>query len=164
MLANALQRLIDQKLTTARELGDLAGVSPSTVYRWINGESQPDFHAVGLMLRHLKNHKAQQELLSVFTAGTAWQLIYADHELDVNHDGRIDAHDALDACITTVDSATSTLKQIRNNTKPGFSLSAEDTMEVLSQLNEVAQYCSITQRVLVKIGEKRRSARVRLAE
>lgn len=164
MLATALQRLIDQRLTTARELGDLAGVSPSTVYRWINGESQPDFHAVRLMLRHLKNHKAQQELLSVFTAGTAWQLIYADSELDVNNDGRIDAHDALDACISTVESSASTLKKIRNNTKPGGTLPAEETMEVLSQLNEVAQNCNITQRVLVKIGENRRSARVRLAE
>ncbi len=164
MQSAAQQRLIDQKLTTARELGELAGVSTSTVYRWINGESQPDFDAIRLLLKHLKNHRAQQEILSVFTSGTAWQLLYVDHSLDVNDDGRIDSQDALDACINAVESAASSLKAIRTGTRTRSHLDADQIVEVLSLLNQVTQHCNITQRVLVKLNENRKQARVRLAE
>lgn len=164
MLATALQRLIDQKLTTARELGDLAGVSTSTVYRWINGESQPDFDAIRLLLRHLKNHKAQQEILSVFTSGTAWQLVYVDQDLDVNQDGRIDAQDALDACINAVQHTAESLRHVRAGTRPGTRLDSDQIVEILNMLNQVGQQCNITQRVLVKLTENRKQARVRLAE
>ena len=76
MIAHTLQTLIQDRLTTARELGEVAGVAPSTVYRWINGESQPDFHSVRLMLRHLPSQRAQERLLSAFTLGTPWACVH----------------------------------------------------------------------------------------
>ena len=51
MLARTLQRLIARNLTSAREIGELTGKAPSTVYRWISGASEPDFNSVRLLLK-----------------------------------------------------------------------------------------------------------------
>src|ERR1041384_5620406 len=102
MLAKTLSMLLDDRLTTAREIGELTGVAPSTVYRWGRGESQPDFDSIRLLVRHLKNPRAVEAILCAFTAGTGWSFRRSEQELDVNHDGRIDAADALDASIDAV--------------------------------------------------------------
>lgn len=78
MIAQTLQRLINERLTTARELAEISGVAPSTIYRWINGDSQPDFHSIRLMLRHLPSRCAQQKLLEAFTTGTHWIYDHAE--------------------------------------------------------------------------------------
>ena len=116
MLAKALQKLIDEQLTTAKEIGELAGVSTSTVYRWINCESQPDFDSIRLLVRHLPRAEAQEVILSVFTAGTAWHMEAVDCDMDVNGDGAIDAEDALDACIAAVKCSADALERIRQGT------------------------------------------------
>ena len=51
MLATTIRTLIDSELTSAREIGDLTGKAPSTVYRWINGRSEPDFNSIRLLVR-----------------------------------------------------------------------------------------------------------------
>ena len=124
MLAKALQKLIDQQLTTAKEIGELAGVSTSTVYRWVNCESQPDFDSIRLLVRHLPKAEAQEIILSVFTAGTTWQMATLECDMDVNGDGQIDAEDALDACIQAVKCSADALEQIRNSTPPNPSASS----------------------------------------
>ena len=91
MLAKTLHRIIDKKFTTAKEVSELAGVSQSTVYRWIAGQSQPDFDSVRLLVRLLPDMRAQKALLTAFTAGTDWHATHMNLELDVNHDGKVDA-------------------------------------------------------------------------
>ena len=105
MLTKTLNRMIEKKQTTAREIAEMAGVSTSTVYRWIAGQSQPDFNSIRLLVRHLPNKDAQETLLQTFTMGTTWQFARPDLELDVNADGKIDAADALDASIEAVHSS-----------------------------------------------------------
>ncbi len=165
MLATALQRLIDRNLTTVKELSEFAGVSNSTIYRWINRESQPDFDSIRLLMRHLDAPEAQEILLSIFAAGTAWQLVKVDEDLDVNRDGQVDANDALDACIRAVQHAADSLTHIRQTTRPGQRLSPEQVVDSLAMLNDAASHCHISQRILVKLSENRRSAKqIRLAE
>ena len=163
MLATTLQRMIDQKLTSAREMGDLAGVSTSTVYRWIAGQSQPDFDAVRLLVRHLPDPKAQEALLSVMTAGTDWNLAHLKMELDLNDDGRIDAQDALDASITAVRHAAESLGELRAQCHDGNTPDAESTLALISTLNEAVKHCTISQRVLLAMSEQRRKRKLKLA-
>ncbi|MEO0515097.1 MAG: helix-turn-helix transcriptional regulator [Planctomycetota bacterium] len=164
MLHRTLQQLVDRKLTTAKEMGELAGVSTSTVYRWIAGQSQPDFDAVRLLVRLLPNPAAQEALLRVVTAGTDWKLDRMDLDLDLNGDGRIDAADALDASIAAVKHAADSLAQVRakccDETSPA---TAEDTLELITQLGDVMTNCTIAQRVLLDMADQRRKRKLKLA-
>ena len=163
MLAKTLQYLIDAGHTSAREIGEMAGVSTSTVYRWISGQSQPDFDSIRLLVRHLPRREAQEALISAFTAGTPWQFTHQDLELDVNDDGVIDAEDALDASVEAVKTAGETLRRVRAATR-GKPLTADEILQVISQLNHVSRQCMIAERVLVELAERRRKRKLKLAE
>lgn len=162
MFDKTLQRIIEQKWTTAREIGELAGVSTSTVYRWISGETQPDFNSVRLLLRHLTHPRAQEELLGCFTSGTPWHFTRSELELDVNRDGRIDAEDALDASCGAVKAAADSMDQVRGACR-GKLPSAEDTLEMIALLNQVVRQCTVAQRVLVEMAERRKTKQLKLA-
>ena len=163
MLAHTLQQLIDQELTSAREISELAGVAASTVYRWIAGQSQPDFNAVRLLVRHLPNAQAQEALLSAFTAGTCWSFSRAEMDLDVNADGCIDTEDALDASIEAVRCAGETLANMRKAHQEKAP-TADQTLSLICLLNQVARQCSITQGILVELSEQRQRRKLKLAE
>lgn len=154
MLDKTLQRLIEERHTSAREIGELAGVSTSTVYRWIAGESQPDFHSIRLLLRHMPHPLAQEAILTAFAAGTCWQFSRHDMDLDVNADGRVDVEDALDASVAAVKASADSLERVREACHSG-QLDAEDTLRLIATLNHAVCQCTLTQRVLVELGEKR---------
>jgi len=161
MLKKTLNRMILKKQTTAREIAEMAGVSTSTVYRWIAGQSQPDFDSIRLLIRHLPNKKAQESLLSVFTMGTTWQFASPDLELDVNADGKIDAADALDASIAAVHSASSNLKKLRAAFRDGMA-NSDQVLELVHLLQTTAGHCMITQQVLVHLAEKNKRRKLKL--
>lgn len=161
MLTKTLNRMIRLKQTTAREIAEMAGVSTSTVYRWIAGQSQPDFDSIRLLVRHLPNKKAQESLLSVFTMGTAWQFASPDLELDVNADGKIDAADALDASIHAVHSSAENLRQLRHAFRDGMA-NSEQVLELIHLLQNTAGHCMITQQVLVHLSEKNKRRKLKL--
>lgn len=165
MLSRTLQKMIDAQHTTAGEIGELTGKAPSTVYRWISGKSEPDFNSIRLLLRHLPDTKAQQAIMSAFTAGTAWQAIYAEAELDVNDDGRIDADDALDAAIKSVQSCGRSLRGIRKACMEE-KISADTTVTVVADLDEVVHCCHVARQVLVHVcdAQQRRRKRLKLVD
>jgi len=162
MLNKTLNRMIEKKQTSAREIAELAGVSPSTVYRWIAGQSQPDFDSIRLLLRHLPNREAQQSLLNAFTMGTNWQFACPDMELDVNADGKIDAADALDASIDAVHTSARNLKQLRAAFRDGKA-DADEVLELVHLLQQTASHCLVTQQVLVHIMEKQKRRKLKIA-
>ncbi len=163
MLAKTLQMLIDQQLTTAKEIGELAGVSTSTVYRWVSGQSQPDFDSIRMLVRHLPNPEAQEAILAIFASGTPWTFTHAELELDVNQDGQVNAEDALDASCEAVKTAGESLMAVRAASR-GKLLNSDDTLALISQLNHVVQQCTITQRVLVEMAEARRKRKLKLVD
>lgn len=163
MLAKTLQRIIDKKFTSAKEISELAGVSQSTVYRWIAGQSQPDFDSVRLLVRLLPDLRAQKALLTAFTAGTDWHATHMNLELDVNCDGKVDADDALDASCGALKTASDTLLSIREASK-GKILTGDETLELVSHLNQTIRHCSITQRILVDMTEQRKRRKLKLVK
>lgn len=164
MLAKTLSRLIDGGITSAKEIGLLTGVAPSTVYRWVRGESQPDFDSIRLLVRHLKDPRAVEALLSAFTAGTSWRYYRTEIDLDVNADGAIDTADALDASIEAVHTAGRSLAQVRQSCRDGV-VQRESAIELIALLNDVIHQCSLTQQILVHMSEARQGRRpVRLVK
>ena len=152
MLARTLQRLVREDLTNAREIGELAGVSTSTAYRWIAGESEPDFNSIRLLIRHLKKAPAQEALLAVVTTGTDYRCQRTQLDADVNQDGKVDAGDALDAAILTVHSAGESLTNVRETLADG-KVDREQVVRLMGILNDVVQHSAVVQEVLLQLME-----------
>ncbi|MEM0915145.1 MAG: helix-turn-helix domain-containing protein [Planctomycetota bacterium] len=159
MLAHALQRLINDERTSAKEIAELTGVSTSTVYRWIAGQSQADFDSIRMLVRHLPNRDAQEAILGVFVQGTTWSAVCQEIELDVNRDGTVDAEDALDATIEAVKAAGQSLAAVRAAAR-NQRLDPDETLELIAKLNTVVNRCTVTQRVLVELAEQRRKRKI----
>ena len=153
MLSETLRRIIADKLTTAREIGELTGAAPSTVYRWISGESEPSYTSLRLLMRLLPNRKAQQELLTSITAGTQWVAYTFDVNADVNGDGIVDHNDAIDAAVSNVMRSAESLKAMREACRDTV-VTQEDCSRVIAGLDEVIRTAGIAQQVLVELSEK----------
>lgn len=154
MLAGTLQQLIDEEQTSVTEIAELAGVSNSTVYRWIARRSQPDFDAVRRIIRGLPSKQAQQALLTVITSGTHWRLRDGEPSLDVNRDGKVDTEDALDAAIRVVRSAGQSLAHVRSSCSAG-TVKKQDLVDLVSELNQVIEHSTVVQEVLIRLVDLR---------
>ncbi|MCC6679275.1 MAG: hypothetical protein IT445_00080 [Phycisphaeraceae bacterium] len=96
MISEVLQRLSDQGRLDVPRLAESACISTSSIYRWITGEREPGFTNICRLFREAAP-EVQAEILSLLTAGTNWQAVPVDQDLDVNGDGRVDLIDALKA-------------------------------------------------------------------
>lgn len=163
LLATTLDQLIRDEVTTASEIASFAGVSNSTVYRWITQESQPHYDSVRQLVRHLPSREAREAILTAFIAGTPFQFQCIDEDLDVNQDGAIDAMDALDAAIEAVQVGAESLSRLRQSSS-NEKFDAEETLRTIHLLNSVVRQCSITQQVLAQLSETRRKRKLRLAK
>lgn len=156
MLSVTLRRLIDQKLTTAREIGELTGTAPSTVYRWIRGEAQPSFDTIRLLMRHLRNREAQAALLGTFTASTPWRFYTADVEAEISREGAVDLREAMESTLDTIRSAAQAMAEIRDTARER-TVNEGESEQLVQQTNNVIRSCSILQRVVQNVAEQRRT-------
>lgn len=153
MLANTLQKILDEELSTVNEIGTVTGTAPSTVYRWLKGQSDPSFNSVRLLIKHLKNSKAQGMLLATLTAATSWRFFNLDMDLDVNQDGVIDASDAMDSSIQAVRAAGKSLIEVRDAIKKGR-IDPNMALDLIQTLHSVIRESTVTQQVLLHLSEK----------
>ena len=160
MIGKILQKLVDDKLTSVKEMGELTGAAPSTVYRWIREESEPSFDSMRLLIRHVPNPQAQAQLLAAVAYATTWHFYNIEAELDVNHDGVVDYKDALDATIEAVRSASEALSEVRQASRGG-AIGESDAEELAMLMTTVIRHCSITQRVLARLAEQRRKRKLK---
>lgn len=163
MLSQTLQKLIDDGMTNAKEIGELTGVAPSTVYRWLRGDSEPTFTSVRLMVRHLPHRGAQAAIINAFCSATSWRFEHAEIELDFNADGQVNAIDALDATIDMMRCAAEALVHIREAARTK-AIKEEDAIKIVGVLTNVIQRCIQSQRVLTHMTESRVTRKIRLAE
>lgn len=160
MLAQTLQRLVNDKLTNVREIAELTGVASSTVYRWLSGESIPDFETVRMLVRQLPNNEAKEAIITTFVAGTPYRTFHVDADLDVNQDGAIDLNDALDASINSVKSASDSLTSIRLNCNDESEV-RHGASQAVTSLDEAIRQCATAQQVLVHLVEENRRRKAR---
>jgi transcriptional regulator with XRE-family HTH domain len=150
MIDLVLRRMIDEKLTTVQELGDLTGVAPSTVYRWMAGQSEPDYKQLRMLLVHLPNVRAQELVLQALTAGTHWRAESEKVELDVNNDGRIDGFDALDVAIQSVQDSTDSLGRIRETCRSG-KITREEVEKISDLLSRISRQSMTAEMILLNL-------------
>lgn len=158
MLAPTLRRLIEDKRTHAKELAQVAGVAPSTVYRWIDGESEPDFTHLARLMSGLHDTLAREGLLLALLGESGFSVRRENLKLDVNGDGVVDHHDAIAAVCHAIGHTTDSLQAIHDASRDRR-LSADELTQVLALLQAAAVQCATTQAVLVEMGKGRKPAK-----
>ena len=114
MIGMVIRRLLDQKLTTIKELEEVTGRGTSTIYRWINGDSEPQFTDVRLIVRHMRNPEARRRMISLLTSDLPivvnWTI---DDEFTVQDErGRKhDGHEILDRTLLALNCLTDVLSE-----------------------------------------------------
>jgi transcriptional regulator with XRE-family HTH domain len=68
MLGTIIQQLLERHLTTVKEIAEVTGRGRSTVYRWLGGESEPQFHDMRQLVRRLAKLEARQTLVGLLTS------------------------------------------------------------------------------------------------
>ena len=63
MISQVLDELVKRKAVSVQELCDATGRSESTIYRWLSGDTRPDFDDVFDMIRKLASTDARKELV-----------------------------------------------------------------------------------------------------
>lgn len=155
MLATALQKMIDSEQTNVTEVAELAGVSNSTVYRWIARRSEPSFDAIRRLIRGLPDSKAQEMLLATIITGTSFRVQNYNLDLDINEDGVVNSEDALDAAIKVVRGAGRSLTSVRAAAVAG-KVRKDEVVQLIEELNEVIHHAALVQEVLILMVDKKR--------
>lgn len=163
MLRAILKALVDRRLTTVRELSAVVNVAPSTVYRWLNGQSEPPFSAVHRLARDLPHPDARAMLLNLLAAGAPSSHGLepldpsADPNVDPNADQgrRVDVDDALDAAIKSVRAAGESLLVVREACKDGR-ITHDEAAHVLLSLERLRRQCQIASEVVTQLAEPAR--------
>jgi hypothetical protein len=93
MIADVLRKITYDGLTNVREIAELTGRGESTVYRWINGESQPDFTNIRTLANGLSSKAARQRLVDLFTQAMPVTIQWSEH--NGSEDGSNESPDGL---------------------------------------------------------------------
>ncbi len=157
MLANILRQMVQDRLTTPTEIGELAGVSISTVYRWMNGQSHPGFDSIRLLIRHLSNPEAQRALLTALLSGTAWRVHFVNStEGNNHHPAATDAPRTMARVLHAV-RESSTALTLANDRLASNPQAREPIVHVMPVLAKLVDETSQAQRALQHVYEEQRS-------
>jgi len=132
MLAQTLQKLIDDGQTSAQELAQVSGYATNTIYKWLAGGSDIRIDALCSWLWHHPNPRVHQTLMSVISRGRATiRQEFTDAQLDHDGDGDVDLDDAVDKAIEAQSQSIKYLTLLRNAHRKG-----RVTRDHLMDLNE----------------------------
>lgn len=100
MLGTIIRYLLDHKLTSIKEIEKVTGRGSSTIYRWMNGESQPQLMDMRLLIRNLANVEARRTILDLLTSDLPivinWISNGQDMTVEDDQGRKHDGHEVLD--------------------------------------------------------------------
>lgn len=152
VISETIRTVIDQGLTTARELADIAGINSSTVSRYQNDEPRVAFDTVNAWVRHHPNDAVKQAFYACLPAPQQKEV-----ELDINGDGKIDIDDIFDGSIKTCQRGMDLMAHVRGNQ----SISGDDAAEIELMATDVKRAVDHVARVAASIASRRRKCQHR---
>jgi hypothetical protein len=117
MIHDTLQAMHDDGDLTVPEICDLLNLGKSSAYRLFN-ETELRYSQLRTLLRHARP-AARKRLLADLISGLPVQVVEPLDDLDTNHDGRVDAWDALGQAIEAVTRAAAASAKIRDAVADG---------------------------------------------
>jgi len=156
MLNSLLARLVEEKLTSVREIAELTGRGESTVYRWLSRQSQPDFDDIRLLVRHLNSTEAQQRLIELFASGLPIVIEWKDEQRPAEE--QTDVFDALDFSLLALETFTDALARQRAIMRQSEQIEQGIT-ESVALIDKTIQRLTTAKNILVDQAPRRRRAR-----
>ena len=155
MLSLILRQLIEKKLTTVSEIVELTGRGETTVYRWVNGQSQPDFDDMRRLIRRLPKQSARQAILGFFTSDLPVAIEWLNDDIELIAGlGSDERHQAFDLSLLALESMVDILNEIRPDGQ-----STQAYVEALSHIEVVLRYMTLARRALIEQIEQRKKAK-----
>ena len=152
MLGQIIRELIDERLTSIDEIEEITGRSSSTVYRWMNEESEPYFSDVRRMIRQMKKPEAKREMLRRLSADLPLIIEWMEEQggddeapPEEGHAG----HEVLERALLALDCVTHALSE-GNEAIREQRLSQEGYNSILTKLSEAVRYLTACRRMLEK--------------
>lgn len=150
VLGRVIRELVHEKLTTIDEIEEITGRSASTVYRWMNDESEPYFSDVRRLIRNMKRPEARRAMLQRLAADLPLTIEWADDDADDLlgdvEDGRA-GHEVLDRALLALDCVTHALSE-GNEAIREQRLTANAYDSIQARLSEAIRYLSACRKML----------------
>jgi hypothetical protein len=115
VLETAFRYLLDRKLTTIKEIEHVTGRGSSTIYRWMNGESQPHFTDIRQLVRGLKDPEARRTMVGLLASDLPVVIKWIDdeaaHRSKAEENEPRDGHEVLERTLLALDCVTQVLHE-----------------------------------------------------
>ncbi len=151
MFGHVIRHLLDNKLTTIKEIEEVTGRGSSTIYRWINDESDPHHTDMRLMIRHMRNPDARRTILNLLTADLPVVInwIAEDKEPEGDTGENRGGHEVLDRSLIALDCLTHALSE-GNDALRRKELTKESYIKLVSMVDETIYHLTASKNMLNK--------------
>jgi predicted DNA-binding transcriptional regulator AlpA len=151
MFGTIIRMLLDDKLTTINEIEEVTGRASSTIYRWMNGESEPHATDVRLLVRHMKSEQARRKLISVLASDLPVVISWVE---DVEHEAqedesadRLEGTEVLDRSLLALDCLSHALSE-GNDAIRKQELSRESYVKLVTLVDETIRHLTASRTLL----------------
>ena len=152
MIGQLLGELTEKRLTSVNEIARATGRGESTVYRWINGDSRPDYGSIRKLISGLGDAEAKRRLVEHFTSALAIAVIVAEEDEDDSPMAR-PMDERVRGCIESIDHVAHAVG-ILLGMADGDGLTSEATDEATAHLNDAARELIACRAYLAKVGQR----------
>lgn len=155
MFGHIIRHLLDDKQTTIKEIEEVTGRGSSTIYRWINDESDPHHTDMRLLIRHLRNPGARRTILGLLTADLPVVINWITDDSETDNDtgtGR-GGHEVIDRSLIALDCLTHALSE-GNDALRRKELTKDSYVKLLSLVDETIHHLTISKNMLKQYAPK----------
>ena len=156
MFETFIRKLLDDKLTTIKEIEEVTGRGTSTIYRWMNGESEPHFMDMRLLVRQLSKPEARHSLVGMLTSDLPVIINWVEDEEpkepespEANDEWRVQGHEVLDRSLLALDCLTHALSE-GNEAIRKQKLTKESYVNLVTQVDRTIRHLTASKNMLNK--------------
>ncbi len=151
MFGHVIRHLLDNKLTTIKEMEEVTGRGSSTIYRWINDESDPHHTDMRLLIRHIRNPNAGRTILSLLTADLPVVINWVSVETppDESTGDERGGHEVLDRSLIALDCLTHALSE-GNDALRRRELTKDSYIKLITLVDETIHHLTASKQLLNK--------------
>ncbi len=152
-----IRHLLDTKLTTLKEIEEVTGRGTSTIYRWMNAESEPHYTDMRLLVRHLPNPQARRTMVAMMTSDLPIVVNWvAEDDFAVRDDAgaRHDGHDVLDRTIVALECLTQVIAEEHEAVRTG-EVSAASFANLVTMMDDTVRHITVSKSLLQRFVSTR---------
>lgn len=152
-LGEVIRHLLDRKLTSVAEIETITGRGSSTVYRWINEESEPHTSDLGALVRGLADPEARRTAVSLLTSDLPVAIRWLDenegYEVEDDHGRCHNGHDVLSRTLLALDCLSHALNLKHEALRTG-EMTGETAAELIVLMDQAIGYLASGRNMLTR--------------